>query len=53
MTLTAAAGSTVAPVLSGAIGEHSWRDWSFSAGWGTGNTLDTTLTKPEWWWRSA
>ncbi|MCX5008611.1 hypothetical protein OHB05_39400 [Streptomyces sp. NBC_00638] len=53
MTLAAAAGSTVAPLLSAATGEHPRRDWPFSAEWGTGNTLDATLTEPEWWWRSA
>ncbi|MEU8952465.1 hypothetical protein [Streptomyces sp. NPDC048489] len=46
-TLAAAAAATVGPLLSRPAGEHPWRGWSFSAGWGSRDTLDATLVKPD------
>ncbi|MFF4542459.1 hypothetical protein [Streptomyces aureus] len=46
-TLPAAAGNTLAPLLSSPMPGHPWEGWSFSAGWGTSKTLDVTLVEPE------
>ncbi|MEV6533695.1 ATP-dependent DNA ligase [Streptomyces sp. NPDC051639] len=46
-TLTAAAAAMAAPLLSRPTGEHPWRGWSFSAGWGSRTTLDVTLVQPD------
>ncbi|MFE9813200.1 hypothetical protein [Streptomyces sp. NPDC005548] len=46
-TLTAAASSAIASLLSKATGEHLWKGWTFSPGWGSRDTLDVTLVQPE------
>lgn len=46
-TLTTAASSTVAPLLSKATDDHSWTGWTFSVGWGSRETLDVTLVEPD------
>ncbi|MFF0142363.1 hypothetical protein ACFYRN_38730 [Streptomyces sp. NPDC005227] len=46
-TLTTAASTSVAPLLTSAIGEHPWAGWTFSAGWGSRETLDVTLVQPD------
>ncbi|MEY2242380.1 hypothetical protein AB8A21_05435 [Streptomyces sp. BF23-18] len=46
-TLTAAAGSILAPLLTAAAGEHLWTGWTFAAGWGSRETLDVTLVQPD------
>ncbi|MEU9366856.1 hypothetical protein AB0D71_19425 [Streptomyces avermitilis] len=46
-TLTAAASSTIAPLLTAATAVHPWRDWSVSTGWGSRETLDVTLVEPD------
>jgi ATP-dependent DNA ligase len=46
-TLAQAASSTVAGLLAPAQSGHPWTDWSFSAGWGSRETLDVTLVEPE------
>ncbi|GGW85793.1 hypothetical protein AB0E64_38425 [Streptomyces caelestis] len=46
-TLTQTASSTVAGLLAPAGPGHPWTGWSFSAGWGTRETLDVTLVRPE------
>ncbi|MFD5721498.1 hypothetical protein [Streptomyces sp. NPDC127036] len=46
-TLPAAASSTIAPLLTAASGEHPWTGWTFSAGWGSRETLDVTLVQPD------
>ncbi|MEU8992859.1 hypothetical protein AB0C98_41865 [Streptomyces sp. NPDC048558] len=46
-TLSAAAGAAVAPLLSPAAGGHPWTGWTFSAGWGTKETLTVTLVQPD------
>ncbi|WP_346139646.1 hypothetical protein [Streptomyces coeruleofuscus] len=42
-----AASSTLAGLLAPARPGHPWTGWSFSAGWGTGETLSVTLVRPE------
>jgi ATP-dependent DNA ligase len=46
-TLARAAGSTIAGHLTPAGPEHPWTGWSFSAGWGTTETLTVTLVHPK------
>ncbi|MFF2385684.1 ATP-dependent DNA ligase [Streptomyces sp. NPDC058108] len=46
-TLPHTAGSTVAGLLTAAPAGHPWTGWSFSAGWGSHETLDVTLVEPE------
>ncbi|GAB2768512.1 hypothetical protein [Streptomyces bullii] len=46
-TLAQTASSTVAGLLAPAQGGHPWTGWSFSAGWGSRETLDVTLVEPE------
>jgi hypothetical protein len=46
-TLAQAAGSTVAGLLAPARPGHPWTGWSFSAGWGSRETLNVTLVEPE------
>ncbi|MBT1094213.1 ATP-dependent DNA ligase [Streptomyces sp. Tu102] len=45
-TLAKAASQSMAALLSAAEGEHPWTGWSFSAGWGSRETLDVTLVRP-------
>ncbi|MGW7256558.1 ATP-dependent DNA ligase [Streptomyces sp. NPDC054834] len=45
--LTQAASDTVADLLAPARHDHPWTGWSFSAGWGSRETLDVTLVEPE------
>ncbi|MGW3152583.1 ATP dependent DNA ligase [Streptomyces sp. NPDC001177] len=46
-TLTQAASSTVAELLDPARHGHPWTGWSFSAGWGSRETMDVALVEPE------
>ncbi|MFJ4895037.1 ATP-dependent DNA ligase [Streptomyces sp. NPDC088788] len=46
-TLAAATSASIAPLLSGSSGEHPWTGWTFSAGWGSRETLDITLVQPD------
>ncbi|MFJ1975509.1 hypothetical protein ACIO93_43740 [Streptomyces sp. NPDC087903] len=46
-TLTQAAGSTVAALLTAARHGHPWTGWSFSARWSSRETLNVTLVEPE------
>ncbi|TWD13137.1 ATP dependent DNA ligase-like protein [Streptomyces sp. T12] len=46
-TLPQAAGRTLAPLLTTAAARHPWTGWTFSAGWGTRETLLVTLVAPE------
>ncbi|MER7983613.1 hypothetical protein [Streptomyces sp. NPDC095817] len=46
-TLTAASASAIAPLLTAPAGEHPWTGWTFSAGWGSRETLDITLVQPD------
>ncbi|MFF5011514.1 ATP-dependent DNA ligase [Streptomyces phaeochromogenes] len=46
-TLPQAAGRTVAGLLTPAGAGHPWTGWSFSAGWGSPETLDVALVRPE------
>jgi hypothetical protein len=46
-TLAQAAGSTVAGLLAPGRRGHPWTGWSFSAGWGSRETLNVTLVEPE------
>ncbi|WUH07381.1 ATP-dependent DNA ligase (plasmid) [Streptomyces violaceus] len=46
-TLPQAAGRTVADLLSPAGAEHPWTGWTFSAGWGSRESLHVTLVTPE------
>ncbi|WP_258053914.1 ATP-dependent DNA ligase [Streptomyces sp. Ru72] len=46
-TLAQTASSTVAGLLAPARRGHPWTGWSFSAGWGSRETLDVTLVEPE------
>lgn len=46
-TLAQAASSSVAGLLAPARRGHPWTGWSFSAGWGSRETLDVTLVEPE------
>jgi hypothetical protein len=41
------AGRALAPLLAAAGGEHPWTGRTFSAGWGTRETLSVTLVRPE------
>lgn len=46
-TLPQAAGRMLAPLLTAAAARHPWTGWTFSAGWGTSETLHVTLVAPE------
>ncbi|MGW3160403.1 ATP-dependent DNA ligase [Streptomyces sp. NPDC001089] len=46
-TLPRAAGAPLAGLLTVARAGHPWTGWSFSAGWGSRETLDVTLVDPE------
>ncbi|MEU7306074.1 hypothetical protein [Streptomyces sp. NPDC007206] len=46
-TLARTASGTVAGLLAPARRGHPWTGWSFSAGWGSRETLDVTLVEPE------
>ncbi|MFF7549608.1 hypothetical protein ACFZCU_39130 [Streptomyces canus] len=46
-TLTRTASATVAGQLASAQHGHPWTGWSFSAGWGSRETLNATLMEPE------
>ncbi|SNX88783.1 ATP-dependent DNA ligase [Streptomyces sp. TLI_55] len=46
-TLTRAASSMVAALLAPGRRRHPWTGWSFSAGWGSRETLNVTLVEPE------
>ncbi|MFJ8363847.1 hypothetical protein [Streptomyces sp. NPDC093984] len=46
-TLAQTASSTVAGLLAPAGHGHPWTGWSFCAGWGSRETLNVTLVKPE------
>ncbi|WP_367318110.1 ATP-dependent DNA ligase [Streptomyces sp. HUAS ZL42] len=46
-TLTQATSITVAELLAPARPGHQWTGWSFSAGWGSRETLNVTLVEPE------
>ena len=46
-TLTRTASATVAGQLAPARHGHPWTGWSFSAEWGTRDTLNVTLVEPE------
>ncbi|MDQ1033153.1 hypothetical protein QF035_010735 [Streptomyces umbrinus] len=45
--LPQAAGRTVAGLLTPAGAGHPWTGWSFSAGWGSRQTLDVAPVRPE------
>ncbi|WP_329600122.1 ATP-dependent DNA ligase [Streptomyces pseudovenezuelae] len=45
-TLATAAGRAIAPLLTPAAADHPWTGWSFSAGWGSRETLTVTLVEP-------
>ncbi|MET7920371.1 ATP-dependent DNA ligase [Streptomyces avermitilis] len=46
-TLTQTAGRAFPGLLAPAGDEHPWTGWTFSAGWGTRETLTVTLVQPE------
>ncbi|WP_256098675.1 hypothetical protein [Streptomyces agglomeratus] len=46
-TLAQAAGTALAGMLHRARRGHPWTGWSFSAGWGSRETLNVTLAEPE------
>ncbi|MFJ6509310.1 ATP-dependent DNA ligase [Streptomyces sp. NPDC091879] len=46
-TLAAATSASIAPLLTRSSGEHPWTGWTFSAGWGSRETLDVTLVQPD------
>ncbi|MCT9141795.1 ATP-dependent DNA ligase [Streptomyces violarus] len=46
-TLPQAAGRAVAALLVPAAGDHPWAGWTFSAGWGTRESLHVTLLMPQ------
>ncbi|MGW3480206.1 ATP-dependent DNA ligase [Streptomyces althioticus] len=46
-TLARTAGTAVAGLLKAGRRGHPWTGWSFSAGWGSRETLDVTLVEPE------
>ncbi|MEW1567415.1 ATP-dependent DNA ligase [Streptomyces sp. NPDC093509] len=46
-TLAAATSANIAPLLTRSSGEHPWAGWTFSAGWGSRETLDVTLVQPD------
>ncbi|QOV47385.1 hypothetical protein IPT68_00305 [Streptomyces chromofuscus] len=45
--LPQAAARSVAARLAPSKGPHPWTEWTFSAGWGSRETLDVTLVRPE------
>ncbi|MET7726648.1 hypothetical protein [Streptomyces mirabilis] len=45
--------NAVAGLLAPGRRGHPWTGWSFSAGWGTRETLNVTLWNLSWWWKSA
>jgi hypothetical protein len=45
--LARAESGTVAGLLAAARRGHPWTGWSFSAGWGSRETLNVTLVEPE------
>lgn len=47
VTLARATGAAVGGFLAPAQRGHPWTGWSFSAGWGTRETLSVTLVRPE------
>ncbi|MFF1809375.1 ATP-dependent DNA ligase [Streptomyces sp. NPDC058251] len=47
VTLSQAVGGTFTDLLNPAGSEHPWTGWTFSAGWGTNETLNVTLVQPE------
>ncbi|MDQ0904039.1 hypothetical protein QFZ22_000024 [Streptomyces canus] len=46
-TLTRTASTAVAGQLASAQHGHPWTGWSFSAGWGSRETLNVTLVEPD------
>ncbi|MBE1593985.1 MULTISPECIES: hypothetical protein [Streptomyces] len=46
-TLTRTASAAVAGQIVSARRGHPWAGWSFSAGWGSRETLNVTLVEPE------
>ncbi|MFE5219309.1 MULTISPECIES: ATP-dependent DNA ligase [unclassified Streptomyces] len=46
-TLPPTAGRTVAGLLTPAGNDHPWTGWTFSAGWGSRESLHVTLAMPE------
>ncbi|MEW1569758.1 hypothetical protein AB0454_43420 [Streptomyces sp. NPDC093509] len=46
-TLAASASGSIAPLLTVSSDEHPWTAWTFSAGWGSRDTLDVTLVQPD------
>ncbi|MFE7765881.1 ATP-dependent DNA ligase [Streptomyces sp. NPDC057438] len=46
-TLAQAAGAAVADLLAAGARGHPWTGWSFSAGWGSQETLNVTLVEHE------
>ncbi|MFD6171135.1 ATP-dependent DNA ligase [Streptomyces coeruleorubidus] len=46
-TLAQKTSGTLAGLLTPARPGHPWTGWSFAAGWGTRQTLDVTLVRPE------
>ncbi|MEU3094787.1 hypothetical protein ABZ690_08195 [Streptomyces sp. NPDC006967] len=46
-TLPQASGRTIASLLVPAGDGHPWAGWSFSAGWGSRESLHVTLVVPE------
>ncbi|MEV6406000.1 hypothetical protein AB0M58_23995 [Streptomyces bobili] len=46
-TIARTASSTVAGLLAPARHGHPWKGWSFSAGWGSRETLNVMLVEPE------
>src|SRR5690606_27890393 len=46
-TLPQAAARNVGPSLVPAGEEHSWTGWTFSAGWGSRESLHVSLVRPE------
>ncbi|MGZ0200600.1 ATP-dependent DNA ligase [Streptomyces sp. RM1] len=45
-TLPRAAGAAVGGLLAPGRGGHPWTGWTFTAGWGSRETLDVTLVEP-------
>lgn len=46
-TLDQATGTAIADLLAPATPGHPWTGWTFSAGWGTRETLTVTLVHPD------
>lgn len=46
-TLSGTAGNALASLLTPARSAHPWTGWTFSAGWGTRESLSVTLVEPE------